>query len=308
MAAGEAKGPRDPRDAPTTRFAWLLARLAELRHQPEWREPPDPAWCRQDGSLDLPGLLAGLARPLLERAAADGDEGLVARLVDACDQVATWPGERALTGELRARARERLPGINPNPPRDPQPWVTDLPSIVDPDQLAAVSEAVAEGAVFGYHCHYYGAASADLWAANSQAAFEALVGQARPGDLFMVYAVAELRARGLAFLSSGAIAPEPVSPALGEADIARVLGYLGAGWHELVAVWRQVDPAAGSGARCGAASLFELDRGDLLAMLGPLTEQPGELDLFVFDDLDGNELLSAPVPDLHGAVPVGGAY
>jgi hypothetical protein len=215
--------------------------------------------------------------------------------------------ERALTGELRARARQRLRGINPTGPSGPGPWVTDLPSIVDPGHLAAIRGAVADGVVFGYHCHYYGAAGPDLWAADSQAAFEALIGKARPGDLFVVHAVAELRARGLAFLSSGAVAPEPVSPALAKADIARILGYLGAGWHELVAVWRQVDPA-GSGACCGAASLSELDRGELLGMLGPLTERPGELDLFAIDDLDGNELLSAKVPDHHGAVPIGGAY
>jgi hypothetical protein len=303
---------------PCTRLDWLIETIPELREQTEWVQGDSAPWVAGK-RLAMDVLVRDLLQPFVERGIRLGDREMVERLCHALDAIVVGKDDEALVNAVREQASRAFPGISPRVvyPRVSRLWVTDLPNILDAECIALVRSALLQGdVIFSFHMYYYGGRGGDWWAATDLESYLRRVEAARPGDLFWVHALDQLRARG--YVLAHAEWPEsqqsPEDSLRGEA-LARIEAYLRENQlHSVVLVWRSLDPAVPAAGICGDCDSTYLDDGSLLDCLHErLAEgagRPGAVYAFREADLEKLEsaLVKAKRPNERGEVPIGGAY
>jgi hypothetical protein len=187
-------------------------------------------------------------------------------------------------------------------------WSLEGPSLTNPDNLRRVEEALREGWVCGIHLLYGAGASGHPIAFATFEKYLAYVDQARPGDLFTLWSVAELRKRSRLLVDAHyETAEEGVSSLLSTTDLDRVQAYLSIGVsYEILAV-----------ASLRATSLHAVwtDLGgseweNFLNLARQAYDARGALCVLPLTTIDQPEmyLLKGKRPNEKGEVPLGGAY
>lgn len=298
-----------------TRLAKLISDFPELARQPEWENRASDSWYRQD-QLALNTLVSNLIEPALDRAVARGDNEFVKQLLAFLDLMADGKQEIGVVNGLRARMAKRVPGISSHIvfPRLRTLFVTDRPNIMSPKSLHRIREPLARhDVIFGFHAFYFGGSSPDLKAWISFESFMDDARKARPGDLFELWSLDDLCAKGLA-LADVCSGDDPL-------NIDRAAGivraYLAESHDEVLIVWRRNGDSMGDKPSCGVWSESDWEE-SLETLIDELTQtvsHSGEAHAFRMTDLyqessEGymNMLLAAKIPNEHGEVPIGGAY
>ena len=69
-----------------------------------------------------------------------------------------------------------------------------------PHYLTGIQQAFPVGPVFGRHYHYAGGSSTDNWAFRTFEPFWHYVTRSKPGDLYVMWSLPDLLAKGVALL------------------------------------------------------------------------------------------------------------
>ena len=191
---------------------------------------------------------------------------------------------------------------------DPR-WTTDGPNILAEEALQRIRQTLSEGWICGVHLHYGGGRSGDSVAFSTYTAFHSHVADSRPGDLFILWSVSEIRRKGLllvdrhyhdAVLICGSL--------LSQDDLNRVRSYLAEGeFHEILSV------ASSAGGEELEATVTDLEGSHWDQFLGAAQRAVvpgGALCVLPLTKIDRPEfyLLKAKRPNSDGQVPLGGAY
>jgi len=192
-------------------------------------------------------------------------------------------------------------------PYDPR-WTTDGPNILAEENLERIWQALTDGWIGGIHLYCGGGRSGDSVAFCTFDAFLSHVTASRPGDLFNLWSVAEVRRKGLLLVDShfkdtdGAgrslLSPgdlDRVREYLSEAESNEVLSISSAGGGELEAIWTDLE-GSGWNPFLNAARHAAVPGGALCVL--PLTKV----------DCPEFHLVKAKRPNDQGQVPLGGAY
>jgi hypothetical protein len=180
-------------------------------------------------------------------------------------------------------------------------WITDGPNILAPHYFTRIQQAFAAGPVFGRHHHYAGGSSADNWAFHTFEPFWDYVTCSKPGDLYVMWSLADLLAKGVALLH----VTGDTAPSIRDNCLAAVRAYLDTPFNEFVALF----PSPGRDTI--EMQLNDIDGyGDLRERIEQHSRRGGEIVVFPFTRIETDDyvLLEAKYPNAEGKVPVGGPY
>jgi hypothetical protein len=302
---------------PHTRLDWLIETIPGLEQQPEWIRDDTAPWV-VGNRLAMDVLVRDLIQPFIERVICLGDRETAERLCRALDFLVAGTADKALVNAVREQASRAFPGISPKVDylRRTPLWVSDLPNLLDAECIALVRSALEQGdVIFSFHMYYYGGSAGDWWVATDLETYLRRVEAARPGDLFWVHSLEQLRARGYVLAQAEWSARQPPVEAMRGEALGRIEAYVRESrFHAVLLVWRSLDPAERAAGVVGEFDSDDFDDASFLEDLdGYLAEavgQPGAIYAFREADLDNIEsaLLKAKRPNERGEVPIGGAY
>jgi hypothetical protein len=181
-------------------------------------------------------------------------------------------------------------------------WTQSGPNILSDRNLRKVELALAEGWVCGLHYHHGGGGGNEKVGVAAYPEYLAYVLAAPPGDLFVLWSVANLRSQGLllaeARLDCGVLEPRSL---LSQDDLDRIHQYLAGRNHEVIAV------ALASGST--ALTVLTADEDffqDVVELAGSTSNTGGSM--FVFPLTRDSCLIEAKRPNERGEVPRLGSY
>jgi hypothetical protein len=189
-------------------------------------------------------------------------------------------------------------------------WTASGPSILTPANLKIVEETLREGWVCGFHMYYCGGRGGDPVAFRSYETYLKHLEHARPGDLFILWSVPEIRRRQLLLVDARNESEErAASPLLSEPSLRCVREYL-AGVSKGVA--NEVLAVASCRDGVLEAVITDLDGSGwdrFLELSRDASISGGVLCVLPFTTIDQPEfyLLEAKLPNEKGEVPLGGA-
>jgi len=182
-------------------------------------------------------------------------------------------------------------------------WSLDGRSILAPEILGKVRASLSKGWVLGLHQYFGGGRSGDAVAFVTYTDFFSHVNKARPGDLFTLWSVDDLRREDL-ILAGGHSAAAAVGEGVIEpGEMERVIAYLK--HHNEVLV------AACYGANQVEAIVTDEDFVERIrAMAVRANVSGGEMWVLPLTTIDQDRyyLAHAKRPNAAGEVPLGGAY
>ena len=180
-------------------------------------------------------------------------------------------------------------------------WITDGPNILAPHYFTRIQQAFAAGPVFGRRHHYAGGSSADNWAFHTFERFWDYVTRSKPGDLYVMWSLADLLAKGVALLH----VTGDTATSIRDNCLAAVRAYLDTPFNEFVALFS-------TGRRDTIeVQLNDIDGYEDLRERIERYSSPGvEIIVFPFTRIETDDyiLLEAKYPNAEGKVPVGGPY
>src|ERR1017187_6531127 len=187
---------------------------------------------------------------------------------------------------------------------DPR-WTANVPNILTEPNLRIVEATLKDGWVCGFHLHY---GAGDIRAFSMYQTYLRYVQEAKPGDLFILWSVPEMRRRKLLLVDTryGGLLHGDNS-ILSTTDLCLVQEYLaGEASHEALAV-------ASYGTTDLEAVLTDLGGSEwdrFLDLARRANVLGGALCVLPFTTVDRPEfcLLTAKRPNEKGEVPLGGAY
>lgn len=187
-------------------------------------------------------------------------------------------------------------------------WSAKGPSILAEDTLRAVESALEEGWIGGIHLYYGGGGSGDSIAFSTFDAFHSHITSSKPGDLFIMWSVAELRKRGLLLVDNG-FNPrlEAGLSLLSQGDLIGVRGYLAQ--KELNEIF-SIRSRGGGELEATMTDLEGTYEDRFLTFTQEIAEDGDAICIFPLTSIDHPEfyLVKAKRPNENGEVPLGGAY
>jgi hypothetical protein len=190
---------------------------------------------------------------------------------------------------------------------DPQ-WTTDGPNILATEVQERIRQALSRGWIAGIHQYFGGGGSGDALAFRTYDSFLSRVTNARPGDLFTLWSVADLIRKGLVLVDQRYLDDRAAVgcrlPPEGLDDIRRylaeerwneVLLIASAGGDELKTIWTDLD------------GTYE---NRFLETVREAEVPGGSICVLPITQIDSAEfwLVKAKRPNENGEVPLRGAY
>lgn len=184
-------------------------------------------------------------------------------------------------------------------------WTTQGANILAEENLKRIREALEEDWVGGIHLYYGGGGSGDAVAFSRYDTFHSCVVHSRPGDLFVLWSVAEMRRRGLLLIDKRSpLALLSGNSLLAPSDLDRVRRYVAEReFNEVLSI------SVAEGDKLEAV-LTDRDWDKFLNAAQRAAVPNGALCALPFTQIDSPEfyLVKAKRPNGDGQVPLGGAY
>jgi hypothetical protein len=187
-------------------------------------------------------------------------------------------------------------------------WNATEPNILAPPVLDRIRRAITEDWIAGLHLHLGGGGSGDNVAFSRYDEFLSHVTDSRPGDLFILWSIAEMRKRGLLLVDKHFSSPKAESgPFLSNDELDRIRVYLLEEKHN------EVLGVGSSGSEKLTAVVTDLDGTEESRFVGVVRRaavSDGSLCILPLTRIDNPEfhLAKGKRPNAHGNVPSGGSY
>jgi hypothetical protein len=185
-------------------------------------------------------------------------------------------------------------------------WVKDRPNILACDNQKKLHEAFGRGIVFGRHYFFHGGSSGDSFAFHTFEQFAEYLHRSRPGDLYEVWSLPDLVAKGLILAHSKRGQTNMQMPMPPEEEMQAVRTYPGVEFREYFAIFVEDD---------SNDLEIQLDDGfgyeDIITYLdGSDGWSFNEVWILPFTTIEAPEHihLKAKYPNEQGELPIGGAY
>ena len=185
-------------------------------------------------------------------------------------------------------------------------WTIEGPNILAEQNLERINQALSEDWIAGIHLYFGGGGSGDPIAFSTFNAFLSHATASRPGDLFILWSVVEMRRRNLLLVdrrfreaaTSSLLSPDDLDRVRGylaEAELNEVLSIFSVGGAGPEAIWTDLK---------GSNWRPFFDAAQRVAVLS------GALRVLPMTRVDHPEfyLVKAKRPNPQGQVPLGGAY
>ena len=191
-------------------------------------------------------------------------------------------------------------------------WTKDS-NILTEESLELAKRTLDEGWICGVHYYYCGGCGGNPVAFNNFSAYSSHIEQSRPGDLFELWSVPEIRRRGLLLVDQHASAGNAPNSLLGQEDLRRILEYFDEGVARGEQIAREILVAVSFGGAELEAIWTDFDGSGwepLIEAAQRAVTAGGALCVLPFTTIDCDELrmFKGKRPNAAGEVPLGGAY
>lgn len=196
----------------------------------------------------------------------------------------------------------------PTPPSPDHRWTVQGPNILSSNNLGRIQQALSEDWIVGAHFYYCAGRGGEPIAFDNFDAMKSLITASRPGDLFILWSIAELRRKGRLLADCRRQQLETSNDSLlSTADLARIRTYLvESNLNEILCI------VSGENSQL-KVFWSDLDSSDWEPFLDACRHAAvpgGALCVLPFTKLDSPEfyLVNAKRPNENGETLLGGAY